>query len=909
MVDLHRHDEGSTFDGFGKPYELAEIAKELGYTSLGISNHGNTNTLVQHYDACHEFGIKPIMGVEGYFLPKYKPQTRGYHLCVFAETLEGYKNINTIQYEGEKQKYYNPIWTFDLLEKYSDGLIVTSACVASYLSQCIIADKIKQAEMYVKKMVEIFADNFYIEVQPYPVSEKGLQEKINVKSIEIADKFGVKCILTSDSHRGKKEEFDTYMKMHEIAGHNFDDIEATYSERYMPTQKELMVRFYKMHKDDFGEMESKAMAKEMIRNLKEIEDKVDGDMFDTLTESLPVFDESQDSEKLLYDNVMQGLKDRGKWKKAYVKRAKEELDVIYHHKFADYFLMVSDYVSWAKDNGIVVGPGRGSGCNYIVNYALRITDVDSLKFKLEPRRFLMKERKKMPDIDIDFETDRRGEVIDYLLKKYKGHAARICSYGLYKVDNLVNDLAPKCGLPTSGKDILKEEINANKTIVAGIKSHINSFIEDGVLDKEKLANHEQSKQYNKEYDNIIKHFVKLYGKIRFVGTHAAGVAITGGNILQYTAIRIDKKGDLYTNYDLNDMERIKVIKFDMLGLKTESEIKDCRQYTGISDFKEEMITDEKVIEGFSTGNCDGVFQLDKHSVQDLLVSIHTSCFNDVVAATAMNRPGPLSQKMPEIYAANKELYEKGEETEGSYYDKWLGKTYGTIIYQEQIMQMAVDIAGMTWDEAHKITKMKFGITKFADYFENDYPRFEQQFVDGSKKLGVPEDIARETFKKFYNYSFNEGHSVGYSLVSAEQMYYKVHYPSVFWYSKMKYASNESNYFKFCRNAVKDGGVLFLPHVNYSHPKTRLRKVDGELCIQQGLADIKGVGEVAAEFIMEERKKNGPFLSYDDFYDRCKGRQVNTGTMDKLVESGALEFSKKVYISRVTKYNSSMFARK
>ena len=910
--DLHRHDEYSTFDGYGKPEELAKIAKELGYNSLCTTNHGNTNGLVQTYKACKDNGLKAILGVEGYFLPKYIPQTRGFHLILIAKNLVGYGNMNRIQYEGDMQKYYNPIWDFSILEEHSEGLICTSACVAGYLGQCIKGDSIDKAKRYLKRMQSIFGDDFYIEIQPYDVDEEkegiNLQRYINIKSIELAEELGIKCILTSDSHRGRKEDWESYLKMHEVAGHNLDHIEDTYKERYMPVPGDLKKRFYKMHKADFGEARTKKLAMQMVKNLEEIEDKCELNYLDQLEEKLPVLYDN--SYKVLVEHVKQGLKDRGKYNKKYIDRAKEELDVIKFHRFEDYFLMVEDYVNWAKDNGIAVGPGRGSACNSIVCYALKITEVDSIYFNLEFRRFLMKERHKMPDIDLDFETDRRGEVIEYLLNKYEGHSAQICSYGLYRVDNLINDLAKVCGLRTD-KEVDASDAKINKQIKADIKKFVNSYIDEGFLDREGLKKDERYKSYNASYDNIMMHFLALYEKVRFIGTHAAGVAITGGNILDYAAVRMDTKtGKLFTAYDLIDMEAIGVIKFDMLGLKTMSELNDCRKATGTPGFDISMIEDENVIAGFAKGDCNGVFQLDKASVQQLLLDIHTSNFNDVVAASAMNRPGPLKQKMPELYAANKEAYELGEDAGSNIraFDEYLKETYGTIIYQEQIMRMAVDIAGMTWDEAHNITKMKIGVPKFNYYFENDYPRFEQAFVNGCKKLGVPADTAKDIFKKFYDYSFNKGHSVGYSLISVEQMYYKVYYPEVFWFAKIKYANDDSDFFKYCENAVGDGAVVFLPHVNYSRAKSSLRKIDGEFAIQQGLSSIKGVGEVAANAIVAERKANGIFTSYDNFLDRVQDKKVNKKVLGLLIESGALEFKKSTYISRVKKYNSSLYAR-
>ncbi|MEG0578814.1 MAG: DNA polymerase III subunit alpha [Niameybacter sp.] len=895
MVDLHRHDECSTFDGFGKPEELAAIAKELGHTSLGISNHGNTNSLVRHFYACKEEGIKPIMGVEGYFLPVHKPQTRGFHLCIFAKNKQGYTNMNTLQFEGEKQKYYNPIWDFKLLEEYSEGLICTSACVASYLAQCIKADNIVQAEKYLEKMVDIFGDDFYIEVQPYAVTEEGFQEKVNIESIRLADKMGIKCILTSDSHYGLKEDFDTYMKMHEVAKHDKMDIAKTYGERYIPSEKELKVRFYKMHRKDFGDNLAKRMANEMVKNLQEIEAKVDGDILDKLELALPQFDENQDSGELLKAKAKAGLKKRGKWNKQYAERIKEELSVIEYHGFEDYFLMVADYTNWAKEQGIMVGPGRGSGCNCLVNYALYITDVDPILFDLDFSRFLRIDKKKMPDIDLDFETSRRGEVIEYLLKRYPENAAQICSYGLYRVDNLINDLAKVCGL------------EGNKTEISRIKSFISSHISEGVLDMNTVLKSAEARMWNAEYDGIIKHFSKLYNKVRFIGTHAAGVAITNSNILEYTAIRTDSKtGKHFTSYDLNDMEKIQVIKFDILGLTTMSSIGELRRLTGHDEFDESWVEDEEIVKAFGEGNCNGVFQFEKKSVQDMLRVIGADCFEDVIAASAMNRPGPLSLKMPEIYAANK--VDQSHIDKSLPYAKYLEKTYGCVVYQEQVQAIAVNIGGLEWPEADKILKMQRGGTEKAiRNFEESYAAFVAKFEKGAKRFGLSKEQAFEIFDKFFNYAFNKGHSTGYSLISVEEMFYKVYYPTEFWYVKMKYYGDEAKLAKYKIDAVKDNAVVFLPHVNYSADYS-LRKVEGETVIQEGLCSIKGVGEKAAAFIEAERKANGVFTSYDDFYDRCKSRSITTRTIQLLKEFGALEFNKKTYIGRVVKYNSTLYAK-
>ena len=907
-MDLHRHDEYSTFDGFGKAKELALLAKELGHTALGLSNHGNTNGLVQHYIACRDVGIKPVMGVEGYFIPRYIPQHRGFHLNLFAKNHKGYRNINEIQYYGEKQKYYNPIWTFEMLEEFNEGIICTSACIASYSAQCIKEGKLEKCEKYLKKMLDIFGEDFYIEIQPYKISEEGLQERVNVGLIKMAKKLGIKCILTSDSHRGRKEDIDTYLKMHEIAGHDLDHIYETYKERYMPSDEELWKRFVKMHRYDFGVNEARKMASEMIANLEEIENKVEDDIFANLEQTLPKFaKKGESSYKTLVDAVKASMKEKGKNTPEYIKRVKEELHVIKTLGFEDYFLMVADYVQWAKDNGINVGPGRGSACNCQVAYFLNITEVDSLLFGLDFRRFLREDKKKMPDIDIDFETSRRYEVIQYVVNKYKGKTARIASYGLYKVDNLINDLAKVCNLETD-KSIDESERKSNQETIANIKKYVNGFIdENGDLSPSVLTTPD-AKMYDKMYDKIITHFSKLYKKMRFIGTHAAGVAVTGGDILDYTSLRIDKSGDIYTNYDLNDMENIHVIKFDMLGLQTMEEIGELRKITGDRVEYDKVSKDEGVIDKFNKGETEGIFQFDKRTVRDILTKIDCDCFDDVVAANAMNRPGPLSLGMPHHYSVNKMDI---EESRKSPYYEYTKESYGTVIYQEQIQQICVNVGNMTWGDADKVMKMIGGQSQSEDAkaeFERTKKEMHDKFVSGALSNGFDEEEAEKMFDTMLVYSFNKGHACGYSLISAEEMFYKVYYPTEFWFAKIKYAPSDADYAKYCNYASTDGCIIFLPHVNLSNERMKLRKVDGEKCLQRGLSELKGVGEKAAAYIVEERKKNGIFTSYDDFYDRCKSRVVTSRVIDILKEQGALEFNKKVYISRTTKYNSALYSR-
>ena len=903
MFDLHRHDEFSFYDGSGKAKELAKIAKEKGHTALGLTNHGNTSGLVQHYDACKEEGIKPVMGCEGYFLPKYKEQQRGYHLILIAKDLEGFKNLNIIQSKGELQKFYNPIWDFDLLEEYHEGLICTSACVASYSSQCILKDEYDKAEKYLRKMKSIFGDDFYIEIQPYKVSEKGMQEKVNIELIKFAKKLNIKMILTSDSHRGREEDIEAYIKMHELK--NSDEeylmhIRETYYERYMPDKNEMQKRFVSMHKGDFGLDEAKRLAKEMQKSLEEIEDKVDGDIIDELAskKSLPKFDDRYDSFELLKKNVKQGLKDKGLLNKQYISRAKEELQVIKANNFEDYFLIVQDYTMWARKNGIGVGPGRGSGCNCLINYALGITDVDPIFFDLDFKRFIREDKKTLPDIDIDFETSRRPEVQNYIVEKYKGHACQIASYGTNKVDNLINDLVKTYN-----------ELVGNTDEIKMIKKYINSFKnEEAQIDVEKLANDSYAKKLNKKYKNIIDAFCFMYNKVKYMGTHAAGVAISLDSIYYYTALRYDKKTNkFFSSYNLVDLERCGIIKYDILGLGTLSPIMEIRKIFGIDNFDyKAAIEDENVIKAFAEGKCNGIFQYNEKAAQDLLREIKTSNFNDVVAASAMNRPGPLANGIPSIYAESKAMWEHKEDK--PVYSDIIDYTYGCILYQEQVNAIAVEYGGLSWNQADKLRKMDDPSSlKSRELLEKYHDEFEEIFVDGMSKHNIDEEEAKDLFEKFLLYTFNKGHAVGYALISLEEMYNKVYHQNEFWYTKLKQTDLDKNGLKYMSEAVVDGAVIFLPHVNYS-AQFSLRKLDDEYVIQMGLDSLKGVGEKAASFIENERKKNGIFTSFDNFYDRCKGKEVNAGVIRILKEQGALEFNKKIYVSRVTKYNSTLYQK-
>lgn len=904
FFDMHRHDEYSLFDGFGKPEQLAVVAKELGYKALGISNHGSISGLVKHYQACNEVGIKPVMGCEVYFQPVFKkgqPDKHRYHLNLFAKNLKGYQNLcHIMTVANTEQFYYKPIVDFKLLEKYKDGLICTTACILSATSQAIKNGNRKTASKLLDKFKSIFGKDLYIEIQPYKIDNAGTQQKVDYVLMAMAREKHIRCILTSDSHYGRKEDFDTYCKMHEI-GRTTLDVKNTYGERYMPSEYEITERFAKMYKTKLKN--AMQVAEMFVDNMKEIYNKVEDNILEGLELELPDLG-LENSRKELQHLIVKGLKQKGKYNKTYLNRCKKELEVISYHGFEDYFLIVRDYVMWAKNNGIAVGGGRGSVCNCLIAYAIGITNVDSIKYKLDFNRFMRKEKKTLPDIDCDFETSRRQEVIDYVIKKYKGKAIQICSYGMYDIDNLVNDLASVCGLKTT-KEIDEYEASENKRTIAEIKVYIRSYVFDDELDTKALLQGAKTQELNDKYDNIIKHFSKMYGKIKYLGKHAAGVAVVGTDISDYTCIimRDRKTGALSSCYDKDDLEHINCVKFDMLGLKTESEMRELEQLTNhiVTD---EEIEDTLVLGAFRNGHTDGIFQMEKSTPKKILSMIHCDCVEDVIAVNALNRPAPLQLKMHETYAYNK-LSGKIDTTTPYY--KYTKETYGTMLYQEQTTEVAQKVGHLTEQQSFdmlKIMKKQENLTKpeYVPIIE----QMKKDFYKGCKSEGLTKEQTDNIWASMLIYGFNKGHSTGYALISLQQMFYKIYYPTEFWYVKIKYAGNDSDIYKYSECAVKDGAVVMLPHVNYT-AKTSIRKMDGENVIQQGLSIIKGIGEKAAEAIEIERRK-GVFKDYDDFYDRCKGRAVTSRVIEILKEQGALEFKKQKYLSRVVKYNSTLMAR-
>ena len=886
--EMHKHSHYSMFDGFDKINNIVAYAKELGHKAVGLSDHGNACGIIQLYNECKKQGLKPLMGVEAYFQPKFNAGGKKFHLCLYAYNNKGYENLCRIISEANEFNFHRTMTVdFELLEKYTEGIICSSACVAGYLSQAILADKKDKALKAAKKFKEIYGDNFYIEIQPMSVFEEGvdIQKKVNKMLLSLGTKLGIKTILTTDSHFTREKDFDSYLMMHKLSkigsakgeGFTLEHIEQTYKERYMHSEKDICMKFAKMH--GFH-------PQEQLDAMDEIYEKIDIDL--DFSGSIPECDDYKDNYKELVRVCKEKLKATGRYTKKYIDRAKYEISVINGHGLCDYFLIVREYVKWAKDNGIYVGPGRGSCGGSLVTELLGITEIDPIVVGTDFDRFLRPDKKKMPDIDLDFENGRQQEVIEHIIEKYKGRASKISTFGYYKSANLINDLCKVYEVPSPEVARIKSILQAHVPEMAHFEFEDISY--------EEIIRDRQVREIDKEYDSFVKHFCMLCGQVKYYGQHPAGVLVTKGDISKWVPM-MKVKGQMICSYDKYDCEGVDMVKFDVLALKTLNVLHEIEEVTN-DVFDRRSIDDEtnyRMYKNFSEGNSLGIFQLNKEAARNILRDIQADTIQDVIAAISLNRPGTLKLKTHEQYAANKQNVD-----DTTVWYPYTKDAHGSIIYQEHVMRICKGLANMPPDRVDKLMKFKFS--------EEERGHLKEEFMAGAKEhSGLSEKVTGPLFDAMALYMFNKGHGAGYALISEWMMYHKVKHPTEFWFATLKWEYDERKRRDFMNEAASEGILMFIPHVNYTADYS-IRTIEGEKIIQMGYNTIKGVGPKAAAEIEAERRKNGPFKSYDDFVDRCKSRAVTSRVIDNLLTDGALEFNKKTYIKRVKELNTALYMR-
>ena len=890
FTHLHVHSYYSLMDGLNSPAELAQAAKDAGQTALAITDHG---TLASHRDmqlACKEIGIKPILGVEAYISPtdrfdrssKTDKSIQAYnHIILLAKNKKGLENINILQEIAWNEGFYHkPRIDREVLKQYAEGIIVLSGCLNGLISKAIEREEFAEAKMALKDFKKIFGEDFYIEVQSHNPKE------INDKLLELADELNIKPVATGDAHFAKGEDKVLEEAMLILSTSPKADKEADFDmSRQMPNMLDRFNYLYPDRRISFQDMnlfiqsrediesdftKTGILRKDIYDNTMEIAHKIEEYDFNRGLDLLPV--PKTNADQKLSEMAFQGLErlrltDSWLGNDIYEQRLMEELEVIRDKSFASYFLVVADMVNWAKENNIMVGPGRGSAAGSLVCYTLGITDVDPIEYDLLFFRFINPERNDFPDIDTDFEDRRRKEVKDYLKKKFK-HVASISTYTYFKDKGVVRDAARVFMVP------LQEVNRALKSV-----DTFEDFIESP-----------NTKEFRLKYPEVTWLAEKLRGKIRSVGVHAAGVVVAKDDIRKYAPV--ESREDMQDKvsgripvvaYDMDTVADIGLIKLDALGLKTLSVISDTlksiKDRTGQEVHLSSLdFNDPQVYKVLSDGYTKGVFQAEATPYTNLLMKMGVDKFEDLVASNALVRPGAMNT-VGAAYINRKHGKEAVDYTHAKM-KPFTENTYGVIIYQEQVMQACVHLGGMSWSEADKVRKI-IGKKKDAKEFD----QFKDKFIAGASEY-ITEKKAKtlwQNFEAHAGYSFNRSHAVAYSMLSYYTAWLKNYYPLEFMFSILKNENDKDARTEYLIEAKRLGLKVLLPHINESDLYFSLQ---GN-AIRFGLAEVKFISDSIANKIIERR----PYESYGNFIEKAskKGSGINSRAVSALNAIGGAAF--------------------
>ncbi len=870
FVHLHTHSHYSLLDGLGKIPELVSRAKELGMDSLALTDHGAMYGAIEFYKKCQESGIKPIIGVETYIAPRTrfdkqpKIDTNPYHLVLLAKNETGYKNLLILVTKSYLEgHYYKPRIDKELLKNHAEGLIALTACAAGEIPRAILGGAWKKIVEATQFYLDIFGkDNFYLELQDHPeISE---QIKINEGLKKLSKELKISLVASCDIHYIKPEDREPHEVLLAVqTGKDFDD------------DSRLSLKEINLSMRSPSEME-KIFGKEICENTAKIAEECEF-RFEFGKPIFPHFELPKDQtpktylEKLSwegltkrYPNITVELKNRLRY----------ELDTIEKTHFEDYLLIVADYVKFAKENRILVGPGRGSAAGSLVCYALGITEIDPMKYNLLFERFLNPERIAPPDIDLDFADTRRDEVIKYIAQKY-GHdnVAQIITFGTMASRGSIRDTGRALGMTYSDVDKIAKLIPFGLTLDQSLEATDEL--------KDLYQNDPQVKQ-------LIDMAKRLEGVARHASTHAAGVVISREPLVNYVPLQFSTRGDneIITQYPMNDLEAIGLIKMDILGLANLSIMGNCLRIVRKTrrlelDIDNLPLDDDKTFALLSRAETTGVFQLESDGMKRYLKELKPSSFSDIIAMVALYRPGPM-EYIPD-YIAGKHKRKKIEYLHPKLANI-LGETYGIAVYQEQLLRIARDIAGFTLGEAD-ILRKAVGKKNKKLLMEQ-----QEQFVTGAIKNGTSKAVAEKLFhfiEPFAQYGFNKAHATSYAKIAYQTAYLKAHYPPE--YMAALLTSEQSNLEKLAvaiSECERMGIHVLSPDINESFVEFGVVQSTGH--IRFGLAAIKNVGEGVAEAIAEERKINGKFMNLENFLQRLGPTALNKKVVESLAKAGALD---------------------
>lgn len=875
FVHLHLHSEYSLLDGAIRIDELIEETKKYQMPAVAITDHGNLFGVVEFYKKAKKQGIKPIIGCEVYVAsgsrfektktskePKM-PEEASFHLTLLVENEEGYKNLTRLVTAGYLEGfYYRPRIDMELLKEHSKGLFALSGCLKGEIPYCIYTDNRERAEKLAKEFKEIFEDRFYLEVQSNSIPE---QEVANRGILEISKKYGIPIVATNDCHYLRRED----AKAHDIllciqTGKTIND------EKRMRFQTDEF--YFKSPEEIYREFQE---IPEAIKNTLKIAERVNFN-FQLGQYRLPVFKvpEGYTDESYLRELAYEGLKERfrGEIPENYLQRLNTELETITKMGFSSYFLIVWDFINYARKRSIPVGPGRGSAAGSLVAYALRITDVDPIKYGLLFERFLNPERVSLPDIDVDFCKDRREEVIKYVSERYgKDRVAHIITFGTMAARAVVRDVGRALNIPYGEVDRIAKMI-----------PFACSSLDNALKIEPKLREIYEKNQTVKELIDIAR---RLEGLARHASQHAAGVVISPEPLQDFMALyKNPSEETIISQFDMKSVEDVGLLKFDFLGLKTLTVIDHTQKYASklgkTIDLENIPLDDQETYKLLCLGLTTGVFQLESKGMRDLLQKMQPERFEDLIALVALFRPGPLGSGMVDDFIKRKKGLIPIEYTLPELKDI-LDETYGVILYQEQVMQIANRIAGFTMGQADLLRKaMGKKIPELMAALKDD-------FINGAVSRNVPKEEAENLFNlmaAFGEYGFNKSHSAAYAKLAYITAYLKVHYPLEFFAANLSNEMGDTNkLLKFINECKSFGIEIKGPDINESE---RVFTISGN-SIRFGLEAVKGVGIAAIEAILNERQK-GKFNSFEDFLRRVDTKKVNKKVIESLIKSGAFD---------------------
>jgi len=872
FTHLHVHSHYSLLDGLPKIDELVNYADQQGMDAVALTDHGVLYGAVEFYKAAKEKGIKPIIGCELYEAYERMGQKRPniddkrYHLVTLVKNEQGYQNLVKLITEAHlKGFYYKPRVDEYLLEDHGEGLIGMSACIQGKIPQLILEGKEEEAKRTAKKYRDIF-DEFYLELQYHPEIEE--QQQVNEKLVEFSEELDMPLIATNDVHYLKEDDAEAQDILMLINTNTDKDDE----ERNTMINDDFSLRSEEKMKEAFED------HPEAIENTQKIKEKCNFE-FDLDTTRLPHFEVPNDKTKdeYLRELCMEGIEERyGEKTDEIMERLERELSVITEMNFSSYFLIVQDFVNWAKEHHIVVGPGRGSAGGSLVSYLLKITDIDPLKYDLLFERFLNPGRAKVsfPDIDLDFTDRRRGEVIEYVANKYgKDKVAQIITFGTMAARGVIRDVGRVLGYSYDYCDKVAKMIPMQMSLDEAL-NEVKEF--------------KQFYEEDEKAEKLIDLGKKLEGVARHASTHACGVVISDEPLDQIIPTQHSSQSDkdVVTQYEMHSVEDIGLLKMDFLGLKNLTIIEDTlsRIYEVHGknvEIEDLPLDDEKTFELFQNANTTGIFQLESDGMKRYLEQLEPNEFEDIIAMVSLYRPGPM-ENIPKYIAR------KHGEQEVEYLHPRLKpileSTYGIIVYQEQVMKIAQELAGFSLEEAD-ILRKAIG-KKIRSLLEDQ----KEKFINGMKENDIEESVAKEIWnwiEPFAEYSFNKSHATAYAMIAYRTAYLKAHYPVEFMSALLTSKKNDvdevAGLIEECRKM--DIEVL-PPDINESFRNFSV--VAEEDKIRFGLLAIKNVGESVVEDIVEERKSNGTFKSVEDFLTRVDSKGLNKTSLECLIKVGAFD---------------------